>query len=165
LSLELPGLPSSSPAPPKGKKRAAKKQPDVLATVDDVLSKPESLHTERLHMRDALTVSIKRKGGSQQAYIKVTASIYRLGFGYQSARLFYEAYNLPPNSRSRLPPGVLRVLIVYEFAIMRRLDSHTLEASAQTDVDNEIVEQSKLAIQATKRFLYWLDCGTTLPGS
>lgn len=131
----------------------------------DVLADLSSLTTERLDMRDALTVAIKRKGGSQQAYIKVTASIYRLGFGYQSARLFYEAYNLPPNSRSRLPAGVLRVLIVYEFAIMRRLDSHTLVASAQTEVDHEIVEQSKLAIQTTKRFLYWLDCGTTLPGS
>ena len=151
--------------PPKGKSKRKAKTPGPLPTVETVLANLTSLTTERLDMRDALTVSIRRKGGSQQAYIQVTASIYRLGFGYQSARLFYEAYNLPPSSRNDLPPGVLRVRLVYEFAAMRRLDSHVMETSAQTEVDNEIVTEAKLAVQATKRFLYWLDCGKTLPGS
>jgi hypothetical protein len=48
---------------------------------------------------------------------------------------------------------------------MRRLDSHVMSTNAQTEVDNEIVTEAKLAVQATKRFLYWLDCGKTLPGS
>jgi len=151
--------------PPKGKSKRKAKTPEPLPTVETVLANLTSLTSERLDMRDALTVSIRCKGGSQQAYIQVTASIYRLGFGYQSARLFYEAYNLPPSSRNDLPPGVLRVLLVYEFAVMRRLDSHVMETSAQTEVDNEIVTEAKLAVQATKRFLYWLDCGKTLPGS
>lgn len=63
-------------------------------------------------MKDALTVSIQRKGGSQQAYIQFTASIYRLGLGYQPARLFYEAHNLPPSSRNNLLPEVLGLLLV-----------------------------------------------------
>jgi len=116
-------------------------------------------------MREALTATIQRCNGSQQAYIKVTAAIYRHGFGYQSARLFYEAYSLPPNSRAKLPAGVLRVLVVYEFAVMKRLDHHVLLAEAQSDIDAELVEQSRLAVQATKRFLYWLECGKTLPPS
>lgn len=31
--------------------------------------------------------------------------------------------------------------------------------------DEELDDQAKLAIRATKRFLYWLDYGKTLPGS
>jgi|GEM_PF-5322234 len=152
-----------SPPPKKGKRKG--KQPSTdLTNLDAVLSDPTTLHTERLDMRDALTATIKRCNGTQQAYIKITANIYRHGFGHQSARLFYESYGLPPNSRKLLPAGVLRVLLVYEFSIMRRLDRHVVTAEAQPDIDAELVEQSKLAAQATKRFLYWLDYGKTLPG-
>lgn len=155
---------STESAPPSLAQPKKKRKSKAL-TVADVLADPSSLNTERLDMRKALTAAIKRKGGTQQAYVVITASIYLIGFGHPSASLFYAAYNLPPNSRADLPSGVLRVLVVYEFAVMKRLDSHVMEAIAQPDIDEELDDQAKLAIRATKRFLYWLDYGKTLPGS